>query len=99
MKPITLSPAQLDAALAVAPVRHMSPLQVDHVRNVLTVTAPGRCPEAWHRDSTTGLEYGRCRKLAGHAGNHTSRAGTRWDAVTNKTLPSKPRRKPRRGPR
>jgi hypothetical protein len=48
MKPITLSPDQLDAALAVAPVRHLSPLQVDHSRNVRVVTSMASCGHKRH---------------------------------------------------
>lgn len=44
----------------------------------LTNPQPKQCGEAWHRDSTTGEEYGHCSRDAGHAGNHLTANGTEW---------------------
>lgn len=56
---------------------------IDNDRGQITVQVGprkgGECPAAWHRDSTTGAEYGRCNRGAGHPGNHLSDAGTEWE--------------------
>lgn len=37
-----------------------------------------QCSSSWHRDSSTGKEYGHCIYKHGHYGCHQTEMGTRW---------------------
>ena len=104
MKPITLSHAQLDAALALPPVRPLSPLQVDHSRNVRTVntrrqTDPERWPGEHAHMRALMVPCPTCGAPASYSCDNRDRLANhcpaRLDPLTGRT--TAPPRTPRRG--